>query len=173
MYYEYKNWLQLKGLPYWGIFAMYGGGGYVAELGNDYSSAESTLSKLRETSWIDRYTRAVFVEFNIRVIANLLWAIANSAAAGPGSPKHSARHNCLFARLQFPMHCQHTRGHCLDGQRLAQDGPSIHRVTFVFFPRVPVAGRCQHALGNCQDGLRPARAFRSIQPGISCLFTHF
>lgn len=76
MYYEYKNWLQLKGLPYWGIFAMYGGGGYIAELGNDYSSAESTLSNLRETNWIDRYTRAVFVEFNMYNPNVNLWGVS-------------------------------------------------------------------------------------------------
>ena len=51
---------------------MYGGGGYVAELRGDRSALYSKVAELKAGGWIDKYTRAVFLEFavynpNVRV----------------------------------------------------------------------------------------------------------
>jgi hypothetical protein len=43
-------------------FATYDGGGYVAELGKGSKTAQLVLDQLFRTNWIDRLTRAVFVE---------------------------------------------------------------------------------------------------------------
>ena len=57
--------------------AVYGGGGYVADLGYDLQTAREVMEDLNENNWIDRRTRALIVEFsifnsnmNILVIAN-------------------------------------------------------------------------------------------------------
>ena len=54
-----------QGLPYSGIQATYGGGGYVADLGTSAYRANKQLNLLRNASWVDRYTRAVFLEFTL------------------------------------------------------------------------------------------------------------
>ena len=52
-------------LPSWGFFAVYDGGGYVADLGYNSDSAGQAISNLRTHGWIDRQTRSVLVEFTI------------------------------------------------------------------------------------------------------------
>ena len=53
------------GIPYWGKMGTYGGGGYVADLGTSSYQAKILIDSLIEHSWIDYYTRAVFLEFTI------------------------------------------------------------------------------------------------------------
>ena len=50
---------------YVGTMASYSGGGYSANLGTSLDEAQAMLEQLENTRWIDMYTRAVFVEFNI------------------------------------------------------------------------------------------------------------
>ena len=50
---------------YWGEYAIYSGGGYTANLGNSLNSSQTILADLMNSGWIDMYTRAVFVEFNV------------------------------------------------------------------------------------------------------------
>lgn len=45
--------------------ATYGGGGYVADLGISEYHATKQLTKLLNYSWVDHYTRSVFLEFTI------------------------------------------------------------------------------------------------------------
>ncbi|XP_013386761.2 polycystic kidney disease protein 1-like 2 [Lingula anatina] len=47
-----------------GMFATYEGGGYFVEI-NSLSQGTSVLATLKADSWIDRLTRAIFVEFTI------------------------------------------------------------------------------------------------------------
>jgi len=61
----YQTQWTLKGTPYWGQFATYWGGGYVADFGNDREKAENLTKLLDSQHWIDRYTRAIFAEFTI------------------------------------------------------------------------------------------------------------
>jgi polycystin 1L2 len=49
-------------VPINGEFAAYNGGGYVAELGKSLKTAQLVLDQLFRTNWMDRLTRAVFVE---------------------------------------------------------------------------------------------------------------
>ena len=63
--FHYRSEEQLKTLPYWGESGFYSGGGYVANLGNTHSDAVSIVSYLNTTSWIDQFTKVIFVEFNI------------------------------------------------------------------------------------------------------------
>lgn len=48
-----------------GVFTVYSGGGYVADLGYSKDTASPLISGLRQKGWIDRQTRAVLVEFTI------------------------------------------------------------------------------------------------------------
>ncbi|XP_064635026.1 polycystin-2-like [Lineus longissimus] len=48
-----------------GTFSTYNGGGYVAEFGDSSKTAQLILDQLNETNWLDRLTRAVFLEATI------------------------------------------------------------------------------------------------------------
>lgn len=61
----YKDMFELKAMPFVGVIASYGGGGYIAELGNNPDTANSMIAYLKNTTWLDRRTRAVFVDFNL------------------------------------------------------------------------------------------------------------
>ncbi|XP_035682689.1 uncharacterized protein LOC118420093 [Branchiostoma floridae] len=56
----------LYDIPTSGRYAVYYGGGYVAELTNTTPAALlSTLERLQSSGWIDQHTRAVFVQFTV------------------------------------------------------------------------------------------------------------
>jgi polycystin 1L2 len=61
----YRNSDTLQGLPYWGTFNLYNGDGYVYELRGKLDFLLGNLTLLQKNNWIDRQTRAVFVEFSI------------------------------------------------------------------------------------------------------------
>ncbi|KAL9967119.1 hypothetical protein ACROYT_G025287 [Oculina patagonica] len=48
----------------WGQFALYPGGGYIADLGYNNATAVNVIKNLQKYNWLDRQTRAVFVEFS-------------------------------------------------------------------------------------------------------------
>jgi hypothetical protein len=65
-----KSWFfqtekQLKGRGHQGLMNYYDGGGYVMNLGKDSSSTLDIVSYLKSNLWIDRGTRAVFVDFTV------------------------------------------------------------------------------------------------------------
>nr|XP_015223472.1 PREDICTED: polycystic kidney disease protein 1-like 2 [Lepisosteus oculatus] len=62
---QYQSQGSLRAHPVWGSMALYRGGGYVAELGPDLQNATSVLQYLFDNTWLDVYTRAVFVEFTV------------------------------------------------------------------------------------------------------------
>ena len=43
----------------------YSGGGFVVDLGSTISERSATLRQLRHDAWIDKFSRAVFVEFTV------------------------------------------------------------------------------------------------------------
>ena len=47
----------------WGRYVLYPGSGYAIELGESIGEANAVVSYLRDSLWIDHYTRAVFLEF--------------------------------------------------------------------------------------------------------------
>jgi polycystin 1L2 len=55
----------LQGSSFQGEFNTYEGGGYVYELRGKLDYLKGNLSLLRDMSWIDRQTRAVFAEFSV------------------------------------------------------------------------------------------------------------
>ena len=66
----------LSGLPYWGFLTVYGGGGYVANLGDTKQEAFDMITGLEESDWLDHLTRAVFIETNIyNANSNLFTAV--------------------------------------------------------------------------------------------------
>ncbi|XP_056318345.1 polycystic kidney disease protein 1-like 2 [Danio aesculapii] len=62
---QYQSQSTLKSLPVWGVAALYRGGGYVMDLGSDLQNATMKLQYLFNSTWLDEYTRAVFVEFTV------------------------------------------------------------------------------------------------------------
>ncbi|XP_069123530.1 polycystin-2-like isoform X2 [Argopecten irradians] len=57
---------QLDGSGHWGQLTTYSGAGYVQELtGNNYTSAKALMDYLFNERWIDRGTRAVFIDFTV------------------------------------------------------------------------------------------------------------
>jgi polycystin 1L2 len=63
--YFYRDSSELHTYPYIGNNAVYGGGGYVLELKGDIPTLLSKVKRLQDEKWIDKYTRAVFVDFTI------------------------------------------------------------------------------------------------------------
>uniref|UniRef100_A0A4X2LHG8 Polycystic kidney disease protein 1-like 2 n=1 Tax=Vombatus ursinus TaxID=29139 RepID=A0A4X2LHG8_VOMUR len=62
---QYQSQTQLRGQPFWGKLTVYRGGGYVVHLGTDPKNASRILQYLFNNTWLDTFTRAVFVEFTI------------------------------------------------------------------------------------------------------------
>ncbi|KAH9499083.1 hypothetical protein Btru_005677 [Bulinus truncatus] len=49
-----------------GQLARYSGGGYVANISRDsLTEARKTLENIKQSKWLDRYTRCIFLEFNL------------------------------------------------------------------------------------------------------------
>ena len=61
----YNDMSSLRGFPYYGQFATYSGGGYVASLSTDIDFARATAMALEQDSWVDMLTRALFFEFSV------------------------------------------------------------------------------------------------------------
>lgn len=60
---QFTSATEIWGVPTIGLQGTYGGGGYVADLGIHRTYANVILDELYNNLWIDRQTRAVFVEF--------------------------------------------------------------------------------------------------------------
>lgn len=87
--YKYLSASQLKGYPFWGQIDWYGGGGYVVPLvsrrDSDVKELMYKLKRLEKEGWIDRHTRAVFVEFGIyNAQVNLFCSVTILAEFLPG-----------------------------------------------------------------------------------------
>ncbi|XP_042187044.1 polycystic kidney disease protein 1-like 2 [Oncorhynchus tshawytscha] len=62
---QYQTQARLRAQPIWGSVVLYRGGGFVVDLGPDSQNASSTLQYLFDNTWLDMFTRAVFVEFTV------------------------------------------------------------------------------------------------------------
>ena len=60
----YSTSAEIDGLVSAGRFATYSGGGFVTDLPTNRTRARGTLEQLRLHGWVDRATRAVFVDFS-------------------------------------------------------------------------------------------------------------
>ena len=63
--FEYFSGTKTKTSPYYHTFALYNGGGYVAQLGPDKDSAFNIVTFLYNSKWVDRQTKAIFIEMLI------------------------------------------------------------------------------------------------------------
>ena len=61
--FKYRSASDLNGYPLMGEYNTYWGGGYVYEMRGSVEAMRGNLSALQSSAWIDRQTRAVFVEF--------------------------------------------------------------------------------------------------------------
>ncbi|KAK3089119.1 hypothetical protein FSP39_001015, partial [Pinctada imbricata] len=61
--YKYLTAKSLDGYPYFGTMAVYGGGGYIVRLRGNTTVLYDKLDQLQREGWVDKYTRAVFIEF--------------------------------------------------------------------------------------------------------------
>ena len=113
---EYNSDKHVDGFDSWGRFAVYSGGGYIANLGYNKFTAGRIINDLTENDWIDRQTRAVLVEFslynppsNLLAVMTYYFEVLPSGFAGafknygilPLSATNSQAHNTylLFAFL--------------------------------------------------------------------------
>ena len=62
---RYVSSESLQDSPSWGLFHIYDGGGYVANLGYSINSARAVIFNLHKFGWIDRQTRAILLQFSI------------------------------------------------------------------------------------------------------------
>jgi hypothetical protein len=61
----YQSSSDLKGSSYEGIMASYDGGGYVQDLASTKDDSASLVQFLKDNNWVDRGTRAVFLDFTV------------------------------------------------------------------------------------------------------------
>lgn len=81
----YRRPSELDGLPYWGILDMYSGGGYLVPLKGSRKSIIDQLQVLKNNSWMDSRTRAVFAEFSVyNAQVNLFGVVTILAEFQPG-----------------------------------------------------------------------------------------
>ncbi|KAL4239324.1 hypothetical protein ACF0H5_000141 [Mactra antiquata] len=78
--YQYMSASELNGYPFWGDSGMYGGGGYVVKLKKGYYDMVQDLEQLHNEQWIDKYTRAIFLEFTVYNPSINLFAISSLLA---------------------------------------------------------------------------------------------
>ena len=74
---HYKSATELKTRPILGHLALYRGGGYKADLGSTMAGAYSMLDDLKSNNWVDKYTRAVFIEFTVYNGHSNLYCVMN------------------------------------------------------------------------------------------------
>ena len=72
---EYNDEGQLGSFDSWGRFAVYSGGGYLANLGYNKLTAKRIIDDLIKNDWIDRQTRIVLVEFSLYNPSSNLFAV--------------------------------------------------------------------------------------------------
>lgn len=63
--FDYIKSSSLNDSIFFGKYAQYLGGGYVYRLDSDPATIQSDLNTLQQLSWIDKRTRAVFIEFTL------------------------------------------------------------------------------------------------------------
>jgi len=61
----YRTKKELKGSTHVGLMNEYGGGGFALDLSSDKDTTDLLITELFDDLWIDRGTRAVFIDFTI------------------------------------------------------------------------------------------------------------
>jgi polycystin 1L2 len=63
--FQYTKALSISSYPMSGVYTSYLGGGYVFKMNGNSTELVSNFTFLEKNNWIDRQTRALFVEFNL------------------------------------------------------------------------------------------------------------
>lgn len=71
---RYSGFKSIQTLPYMSSDILYGGGGYVADLGYNKSTAMYVCDNLKSNGWIDDHTAAVFWEFTVFSPSTMLFS---------------------------------------------------------------------------------------------------
>ncbi|KAG9344332.1 hypothetical protein JZ751_011001, partial [Albula glossodonta] len=61
---KYHTEKEIKGSAHWGLLTTYGGGGFYQDLKTTREESASVLMELKNNLWLDRGTRAVFIDFS-------------------------------------------------------------------------------------------------------------
>ena len=61
----YKSEDDLDGSSHWGLISTYGGGGFVQDLYVTKSKSLEAILELKQNRWVDRGTRAIFMDFTV------------------------------------------------------------------------------------------------------------
>lgn len=55
----------MDGGGHWGVVSWYGGGGYYLDLSRSREETAAQLRALKDNLWLDRGSRAVFIDFSV------------------------------------------------------------------------------------------------------------
>lgn len=81
-----------------GGISTYGGGGYVFELRGDEKSLLLRTKELETQAWIDRYTRAILIEFTVYNPGTNLFSVNTMVLEKPNSGSfHSRWRYCMLS----------------------------------------------------------------------------
>ncbi len=87
--YRYVDSDELDGWPFWGGHEIYSGGGYVIELKGSVRELKQKLKRYQDELWVDRYTRAIFIEFTVyNPYVNLFGVVTMIAEFIPSTGMH-------------------------------------------------------------------------------------
>ena len=108
-----QSMLELRGFPYWGTIAMYSGNGYAANLGYDQITAYTVVADLHSNGWIDKQTRAVFVEFTVYNANTNLFGIVSIFIEFPSSSGAVTKVGMQAGRFYLQLNGGQTLAHVL------------------------------------------------------------
>jgi polycystin 2 len=96
--YTWSSRSDLNGVFTWGFVETYSGSGYVVNLPDSADGAAQVVSTLKADKWVDKYTRAVFLEFtlynpsvNLFVVSSMLVEFPASGGAFPNPTFRTVR----------------------------------------------------------------------------------
>ncbi|KAJ8388264.1 hypothetical protein AAFF_G00135250 [Aldrovandia affinis] len=81
----YTEERDLNGSGYWGLISRYGGGGYYLDLSRSREETAAQLHTLKGHLWLDRGTRAVFIDFSVYNANINLFCIVRLVAEFPAT----------------------------------------------------------------------------------------
>ncbi|CAB3994215.1 polycystic kidney disease 1-like 2 [Paramuricea clavata] len=110
---RHQSMLELRGFPYWGTIATYGGSGYAANLGYDQLTAYTVVADLHSNGWISKQTRAVFVEFTVYNANTNLFGIISILIEYPSSTGVVNKVQLQAARFYLQLNGGQTLAHVL------------------------------------------------------------
>lgn len=62
---SYTSEKDLNGSSHWGMIATYSGAGYYLDLSRTREETATQIASLKKNAWLDRGTRAVFIDFSV------------------------------------------------------------------------------------------------------------